>query len=1140
MPWLTPSDNEVTRFHPEFEAAAIEALSKSGLDSEFKWYHHLRGPGSPLVPDFVLVRQTSGHWVLALEIKRSQEAVFSTRFQLQAKGYAETNQDRYSASGPKFFALSNLETTLVFALDGGHPPQECLLRQGTLNSGTFSLTPQKEHRTQFIADLTQIIQLVHAGSPPVFERVWPGVIRAFEAAARSLTYAKFLDVCEPSSPSWDLVRNYFGWPLPEHSTYTYLFRCLICEYLRGILVRHGHPQADKVPPLTVGNPASVAQAISVLRTIDFDRVFDPSFDKQYRNIADAKLTSELNAFLGLITDPSARIFDLAKTRPDAPQLVESLFDARCPVPDQDDFGKVQTDPELARILAALTMTSPTNRALDPGCGEGSLLSAAFDQLVRQGHSPENAANGLTGIDADGIAVRIAALKIALKNPAALKASTTPNVLYGDLFAMPSEIAKADVVLMNPPFKRYEAQDRRPMPKELRRYFQSAIKSIDGKPAEAAGGQANLYNLYVEFVCKAAKAGTLLGLILDNKWYHNSYGKALRAFLLRHCEIILLLEYPHSAFFENWMIATSLIVLRKTTKHDINHQVSFVRSKVDPRSFDLQELNKAGKGEGAWPSECFVRSVPQKDLSPKVGWKTYFQNPLKNDFLGSDWPNLEELFEGVRRGSLQKEGGGLDILEFPFNRNIYGHRRGPGTGKRFVTSEGRRLTQAENARLAKLAKAIPLSLRGYALKNAPDLSSYEITTADATRNQTFEPPYSRKQSHLFRGEKRADWSGQLRSVLAELQCNAAARAYIRAVKKISNLSEALLPKEQLWVVLREPYAGELIVPRKMRGGHRVHVNPFAFSSTSLVGRRVVGDPRGMLVFRFVEIIAAKRPAAFVMENVPGMAASKVNGQRLPDHLIEQFSELGYHVAKASLSATNFLVPQLRRRLFLIGSLYGMPTPLDPVRFAREKYGVQFGAFDLSARAAIGDLGGCSSKGNRVRYTAEEPSEFAKIMRRCAGDDVSLHECPRMSDTDKMLAAIVPPGGNYRDVPDEVATGRIKKFKATGGRTTTYGKLHPARPAFTINTYFRRPNVGCNLHYSEPRLITAREAMRFQAIPDHFEIVYSSNDQRNGLIGNAVPPLMAQAVACKVREILQGERRVHFVRSPPPKQHVLLKT
>ena len=85
---------------------------------------------------------------------------------------------------------------------------------------------------------------------------------------------------------------------------------------------------------------------------------------------------------------------------------------------------------------------------------------------------------------------------------------------------------------------------------------------------------------------------------------------------------------------------------------------------------------------------------------------------------------------------------------------------------------------------------------------------------------------------------------------------------------------------------------------------------------------------------------------------------------------------------------------------------------------------------------------------------------------------------------MLVNHIPPGGNYKDVPDEFATGRITKYKESGGRTTTYGRLHPDEPAYTINTYFRRPNVGCNFHYADLRLITPREAMRFQSIPDYF--------------------------------------------------------
>jgi DNA (cytosine-5)-methyltransferase 1 len=292
------------------------------------------------------------------------------------------------------------------------------------------------------------------------------------------------------------------------------------------------------------------------------------------------------------------------------------------------------------------------------------------------------------------------------------------------------------------------------------------------------------------------------------------------------------------------------------------------------------------------------------------------------------------------------------------------------------------------------------------------------------------------------------------------------------------------------------------------------------SFSLVGMRRQGDERGQLIFRFRDIVLQKRPKAFVMENVPGMAASRIDGKRLTAILAADFEAAGYRVSVVKLKASDFMVPQRRTRIFILGS---MCTPIevrDARKFASECYGIDVTSFDISAAAAIGDLGPCVRKGEMARYGCAPHSEFARLMRRGNGDTVSLHECPRMSPRDMEFAKHIPPGGNYRDIPDAISTNRIMKFKRTGGRTTTYGRLHSDRPAYTINTYFRRPNVGSNFHYSEQRLITPREAMRFQCFPDAFVVHYSSQDERNTYIGNAVPSLLAHAVAWSVRNSLEG--------------------
>ena len=291
------------------------------------------------------------------------------------------------------------------------------------------------------------------------------------------------------------------------------------------------------------------------------------------------------------------------------------------------------------------------------------------------------------------------------------------------------------------------------------------------------------------------------------------------------------------------------------------------------------------------------------------------------------------------------------------------------------------------------------------------------------------------------------------------------------------------------------------------------------SFSLVGKRLPDDARGELVFRFLDVIREKLPRAFVMENVPGIAASRVEGIRLTDVLRARFEDAGYQTTVMRLLATDFLVPQRRRRVFIVGTRGRPMAAPSPQQYARECFGVSREEIDLSAKAAIGDLGLCAAKGDKAHYIGP-PTTFLARLLRCqeSPEGVSLHECPRMSATDRAILEHIPPGGNYQDIPDDIAPGRVLKFKKTGGRTTTYGRLHPDRPAYTINTYFRRPNVGCNFHYHHPRLITAREAMRFQTLPDHFEIVYGAQDERNAFIGNAVPPLLAQAIAWSLKRAI----------------------
>ena len=129
-----------------------------------------------------------------------------------------------------------------------------------------------------------------------------------------------------------------------------------------------------------------------------------------------------------------------------------------------------------------------------------------------------------------------------------------------------------------------------------------------------------------------------------------------------------------------------------------------------------------------------------------------------------------------------------------------------------------------------------------------------------------------------------------------------------------------------------------------------------------------------------------------------------------------------------------------------------------------------------------------------------------------DELYNHESASLSALDLQMVRPIPPGGNWQNIPDEIVakSKRLQQIRRTGGRTTYYGRMVFDKPSYTISTYFNRPGNGCFIHPTQDRLITQREAARLQSFPDWFRF-YGSKLSRYQQIGNAVPPLLARAIA-----------------------------
>ncbi|MHA2067564.1 MAG: DNA cytosine methyltransferase, partial [Candidatus Thorarchaeota archaeon] len=140
----------------------------------------------------------------------------------------------------------------------------------------------------------------------------------------------------------------------------------------------------------------------------------------------------------------------------------------------------------------------------------------------------------------------------------------------------------------------------------------------------------------------------------------------------------------------------------------------------------------------------------------------------------------------------------------------------------------------------------------------------------------------------------------------------------------------------------------------------------------------------------------------------------------------------------------------------------------------------------------------------------------IEEQASGSLLYNHVSATLSELDMEVVRSVRPGGNWKDIPPSIAqkSARLRQIRASGGRTTYYGRLREDLPSYTINTYFNRPGNGTFIHPVQDRIISIREAARLQSFPDRYRFMGSTTSMYKQ-IGNAVPPLMARAMGEQIR-------------------------
>lgn len=256
------------------------------------------------------------------------------------------------------------------------------------------------------------------------------------------------------------------------------------------------------------------------------------------------------------------------------------------------------------------------------------------------------------------------------------------------------------------------------------------------------------------------------------------------------------------------------------------------------------------------------------------------------------------------------------------------------------------------------------------------------------------------------------------------------------------------------------------------------------------RKTIHDERNFLFKYYVEVVKLVSPKYFVMENVPNLLTAEFG--YFKREIEELFNGMGYSLQYGVLNASDYGVPQKRRRAVIIGKLNGeaphLPEPIET---------------KVTIWDAISDLAflesGEGSEEQAYRYPAQ--SAYERMLRRNS-NVLYNHVATRHSSLALERLALIPPNAGREVLPKEHLTRSIY--------SGTWTRMKKEEISVTITTRFDTPSSGKFTHPFLNRAITVREAARIQSFPDTFRFVGNKSSQMKQ-VGNAVPPLLASAIA-----------------------------
>lgn len=295
-------------------------------------------------------------------------------------------------------------------------------------------------------------------------------------------------------------------------------------------------------------------------------------------------------------------------------------------------------------------------------------------------------------------------------------------------------------------------------------------------------------------------------------------------------------------------------------------------------------------------------------------------------------------------------------------------------------------------------------------------------------------------------------------------------------------------------IKNPNIKEKVVELSLKNGVNMIIGGPPCQGYSMKGKKLgLEDPRNFLFIEYLKLVERLQPEVFVIENVKSLLSTSKGWFK--EQIISAIEKLGYYVDVGVLKATDFGVPQTRERtIFICCKDKKITLPLATVSKV------------TTVRDAISDLAYLeSNQGDfEQEYINPATSEYQKLMRKNS-KKLYNHKASNHNQIAIEKLKMIPPEKGREYLPKEMI-GK-QQFNST------WGRLKWDEPSPTIDTRFDAASNGTNNHPFLNRTITPREAARLQSFDDSY-IFYGTKVAVRTQIGNAVPPLMAKAIADKI--------------------------